>query len=72
MTVKQLIVQLKKMPMDAEIAATAHDNSELEIQGFVNKIELVDFDNLRKEMIKNDCYIGEDMNITGTLVVLHH
>jgi len=42
MTVKQLIKELEKMPKNASVATTAHDNSELECQGYINHVKLRD------------------------------
>jgi len=70
MTVKQLIKELEKYPKNAVVATTAHDNSELEFQGYINLVELRDYDEIRKS-------IGHlagitDMGIKGKVVILHH
>jgi hypothetical protein len=70
MTVKQLIKELEKMPKNAQVATTAHDNSELEYQGYINIVELRDYDEVRKNL-GHFCR-GTDMGIKGKVVVLHH
>lgn len=68
MTVKQLIKKLQKMPQNADVAMTAHDNRILEVQGFVREIELRDFDEIREEIGHQE--FGFDYGITGKVVVL--
>lgn len=46
MTVKQLIIELKKMPQDLAVVTQAHDNSENEIEGYINRVKLIDFSKL--------------------------
>ncbi len=73
MTVKQLIQKLKTMPQDAIVATKAHDNGELEIQGHINDVFLVDYDEIRLEkpwlIEKNPI---EDMGLHGKSVILMH
>lgn len=48
MTVLELIIQLKKMPKDLKVVYQAHDNSENEINDWINSACLVDFDKVPK------------------------
>ncbi len=69
MTVKQLIAELKKMPKDAIVATSAHDNGMLEIQGFIDDyIELRNWDEVRAEN-PNDL---DDQGHKGIMVILGH
>lgn len=71
MKVKELISLLKKMPQSAEVAAKAHDNGELEIQGHITNIyEIEDFDELRKD--SQDANSENDFNLHGNYVILCH
>jgi len=42
MTVAQLIRQLKKYPQSYRVAFACHDNSDDEIQGFANCIDIIE------------------------------
>jgi hypothetical protein len=66
MKVKKLMKELQKMPPNADIAMVAHDNRPLEIQGFVNDVELRDFDEIRKNSEES----GDDFGIKGKVVIL--
>ena len=69
MTVRKMISELKKMPQNAIVATAAHDNGELEIQGFINDyIELRDWDKVR-EKNPNDL---DDQGHKGIMVILGH
>ena len=69
MNVKELIAILKKMPKEAEVATTAHDNGELEIQGHVNYVyEVEDFDELRAQ--SQDANTESDFGMHGNYVIL--
>ena len=70
MIVKELIRQLKKMPQNANVATTAHDNSELELQGYINQVELRDYDQVRETL--GNLAGCTDMGIKGKVVILHH
>lgn len=48
MTVKELIAQLRKLPKDVPIIYQAHDNSENEINDYINRAVLINFDKMKK------------------------
>ena len=50
MKVKQLIAKLKKMPPELQVAWRDHDQHESELNGFVKRVELVDFSDIQPNM----------------------
>ncbi len=70
MTVKKLISELKKMPGNSEVAAKAHDNGEMEIQGHVWSVYDVNFDDLRET--SQEANTLSDFDLHGHYVILCH
>lgn len=67
MIVSELIKELRKLPQNLEVAVSAHDNSELEIQQYIHSARVVDFDEVRANSWVDKC----DMGITGKYVILN-
>jgi hypothetical protein len=67
MTARELIKKLKNLPPDLEVITSQHDNAPLEYQNSVNSVCVVDYDEIRKNVIVQ---IGDDMGLIGEYIVL--
>lgn len=65
-TVRKLIKELKKMPLDSIVAIQDHDADDYTISSFPRRVDLKNFDHLRKDQEKENIW-----DIEGDIVVIH-
>jgi len=57
MTAKELIKELKKLPPNTIVAVRDHDQDETELNCFINRVTITDFEGLQPNMWNLNCEV---------------